>query len=131
MVKRSWRDGLPFISVPSASLGAGVWRARKGRKHVVKVLTKAAEEAMNNYKNDVAPVCLMDFWVRSVDTANKQAEANGEPPLEFSTYERMAEVMMDFLFASQVVAVKFGVREMWEFGAPGRGHGWATRQLTR
>jgi cytochrome P450 family 710 subfamily A protein len=90
-----------FLAIPVCLPGTGVWRARKGRKHVVKVLTKAAEEAMNNYKNDVAPVCLMDFWVRSVDTANKQAEANGEPPLEFSTYERMAEVMMDFLFASQ------------------------------
>eukprot|EP00667_Euglena_gracilis_P006127 EG_transcript_6177 len=90
-----------FLGVPLWIPGTKVWKARNGRKYVVKVLTQVVKDALAAADNGVEPTCLVDFWVRAVVAANKAVLAKGEPPLEFATHERMGEVIMDFLFASQ------------------------------
>jgi len=90
-----------FLGIPLWVPGTMVWKARNGRRHVVKVLTRVVQDALANAEKGVEPACLVDFWVRAVTAADRDLQAAGEPPLEFNTHERMAEVIMDFLFASQ------------------------------
>lgn len=90
-----------FLGIPLWVPGTKVWKARAGRQYVVKVLTGVVAEALQRADQGVEPTCLVDFWVRAVMDADGKRRASGEASLEFATHERMAEVVMDFLFASQ------------------------------
>lgn len=90
-----------FLGIPLWVPGTMVWKARNGRKYVVKVLTDVVRDALEAADRGVEPSCLVDFWVRAVMAADAEFRAKGEAPLEFATHSRMAEVIMDFLFASQ------------------------------
>ena len=47
------------------------------------------------------PECLLDFWSQQVLLEVAEAEEQGLPPPFYSADEKMADGVMDFLFASQ------------------------------
>ncbi|KAL4859752.1 Cytochrome P450 710A2 [Chlorella vulgaris] len=90
-----------FLAFPVCLPGTAVWRARKGRLYIFKVLKMAATRAREHIKGGNEPRCLMDFWAQKCLEEIAEAEAEGLPPPDHTTVARMADAMIDFLFASQ------------------------------
>lgn len=61
----------------------------------------AATRAREHIKGGNEPRCLMDFWAQKCLEEIAEAEAEGLPPPDHTTVARMADAMIDFLFASQ------------------------------
>ena len=47
------------------------------------------------------PECLLDFWSQQVLLEIAEAEEQGVPPPFYAADDKMADSVMDFLFASQ------------------------------
>eukprot|EP00798_Chlamydomonas_sp_ICE-L_P016403 gene16403-22610_t len=73
----------------------------KEYKEAGKVLTKAAARSKARMAQGIEPECLLDFWSVQVLKECKEADEAGEPHPEYSANDRMADSVMDFLFASQ------------------------------
>ena len=65
------------------------------------VLTKAAARSKQRMREGREPECLLDFWSQQVLLEVAEAEEQGLPPPFYSADEKMADGVMDFLFASQ------------------------------
>lgn len=90
-----------FLCAPIFFPGTGVWKGWKGRLFVIKVLTKAVKRSKERMRAGVEPDCLLDFWSLQVLQEMDEAAANGQPPPFYHSDHRMADSVMDFLFASQ------------------------------
>lgn len=90
-----------FLAFPICLPGTAVWRARKGRLYIFEVLKVAAARAREHIKAGGEPRCLMDFWAQRCLEEIAEAEEQGLPPPSHTSIHRMADAMIDFLFASQ------------------------------
>jgi len=90
-----------FLALPICLPGFAVYKGKQGRFKVLRILEKCARESKEAMKAGKEPRCLMDFWSCKVLEEMKEAEDEGLPAPKHSTDEKMASVMMDFLFASQ------------------------------
>ncbi|GFR45001.1 hypothetical protein Agub_g6311 [Astrephomene gubernaculifera] len=96
---RAMTDG--FLAFPLMVPGTAVWKGRKGRFYIVKILTKAAARSKVRMAAGQEPECLLDFWTKQILSDMKDAADAGTEPPFYSDDKRIAETMMDFLFASQ------------------------------
>ena len=98
---RDITDG--FLAFPICFPGTAVWRARQGRIYVLKVLESCVSRARDyiTSSSGAEPRCLMDFWVKRCMEEIAEAAAEGHPPPTHTSDARMADAMLDFLFASQ------------------------------
>lgn len=90
-----------FLAFPVCFPGTAVWRGKQARLFILKVLNKAVQRSMQYLQNGGQPRCLMDFWAERCMADISEAEAQGLPRPEHTTDHRMADAMLDFLFASQ------------------------------
>lgn len=90
-----------FLAFPLCVPGTQVWKGRQGRFYIIKVLTKAAAESKARMAAGEEPKCLLDFWSQQVLAEVKEAEEQGLAPPFYSADAKMADSVMDFLFASQ------------------------------
>ncbi|PSC76027.1 cytochrome P450 [Micractinium conductrix] len=90
-----------FLAFPICLPGTTVWKARKGRIYCFEILKLAAARAREHIKNGGEPRCLMDFWAQKCLEEVAEAEAEGMPPPTHTSVHRMADAMINFLFASQ------------------------------
>mmetsp|Transcript_1696 Transcript_1696/g.4250 ORF Transcript_1696/g.4250 Transcript_1696/m.4250 type:complete len:559 (+) Transcript_1696:128-1804(+) len=91
-----------FLALPICLPGTAVWKGYKGRLYIIKVLTRAAKdskEKMATGKHE--PACLLDFWSLQVLAELKECKEKGQPPPFYAADAKMADSIMDFLFASQ------------------------------
>ncbi len=88
-----------FLGFPLCAPGTAVWRGRAGRRYVVRVLAGAAVRARAHAAAGGAPRCLLDFWARRC--AEEAAAVADAPPPAHTADGRMADAMLEFLFASQ------------------------------
>lgn len=73
----------------------------RARKEIVKMLTKFAQQSKDRMKQGEEPQCLLDFWMEKVVADMEEAERNQGPMPPYSDNEKIASVVLDFLFASQ------------------------------
>uniref|UniRef100_A0A7S0V0I1 C-22 sterol desaturase n=1 Tax=Polytomella parva TaxID=51329 RepID=A0A7S0V0I1_9CHLO len=90
-----------FLGFPLCIPGTGVWKGRQGRFFIIKVLTKAARRSKARMAAGQEPECLLDFWSTQVLKEVEEAKANGTPLPFYYEDTKMADTVMDFLFASQ------------------------------
>ncbi len=90
-----------FLALPFCLPGTDVWKGRQGRLYIIKVLTKAAARSKKNMREGKQPECLLDFWSQQVNMEIDEAKEQGVPPPFYSADDKMADSVMDFLFASQ------------------------------
>eukprot|EP01025_Chloroclados_australasicus_P004916 TRINITY_DN11346_c0_g1_i2.p1 TRINITY_DN11346_c0_g1~~TRINITY_DN11346_c0_g1_i2.p1 ORF type:complete len:538 (-),score=42.28 TRINITY_DN11346_c0_g1_i2:444-2057(-) len=92
---------LGFLAFPICLPGTQVWKGKQGRLYIVGLLTKAAEKSKQLMKNGQEPKCLMDYWALQVLKEEQEATEQGTEPPKHATPSKMADTIMDFLFASQ------------------------------
>lgn len=90
-----------FLAFPLFLPGTGVWKGYQGRLFIIKVLSVAARRSKQRMAAGGEPECLLDFWSQQVLLDMAAAEEQGLPPPFYSTDSKMADSVMDFLFASQ------------------------------
>lgn len=90
-----------FLAFPLCVPGTAVWKGRQGRLFIIKVLTEAAGRSKRKMAAGHEPECLLDFWAQAVLAECKEAEEQGVPPPFYAADAKMADSVMDFLFASQ------------------------------
>lgn len=90
-----------FLAFPLCFPGTMVWKGRQGRFYILKVLTRAAGRSKERMKAGHEPTCLLDFWSLQVLADIAEAEKEGQPPPFYCSDAKMADSVMDFLFASQ------------------------------
>ncbi|KAG1671059.1 hypothetical protein FOA52_000730 [Chlamydomonas sp. UWO 241] len=90
-----------FLALPVCLPGTDVWKGQQGRLYIIKILTKAAARSKARMAAGEEPVCLLDFWTVQVLAEIKEADEQGLPHPFYSANDKMADSVMDFLFASQ------------------------------
>lgn len=90
-----------FLAIPLCVPGTAVWKGRQGRFFIIKVLTKAAARSKVRMAAGHEPECLLDFWSQQILKECKEADEEGEPHPFYAEDDKMADSVMDFLFASQ------------------------------
>lgn len=90
-----------FLAFPVCLPGTAVWRGRQGRLYILSVLARCAERAVAHIRAGGEPRCLMDFWAARCLQEIAEAEAAGVAAPPHTSMHRMADAMLDFLFASQ------------------------------
>uniref|UniRef100_A0A6T8Q4F7 sterol 22-desaturase n=1 Tax=Chlamydomonas leiostraca TaxID=1034604 RepID=A0A6T8Q4F7_9CHLO len=90
-----------FLAFPLCVPGTAVWKGRQGRLFIIKVLTKAAARSKAKMATGAEPECLLDFWSQQVLQEIREAQEQGVEPPFYSADAKMADSVMDFLFASQ------------------------------
>ncbi|GAB4823926.1 hypothetical protein N2152v2_010972 [Parachlorella kessleri] len=92
-----------FLAFPICFPGTAVWRGRQARFYILSVLHKAVERSWAYLQASAGgqPRCLLDFWTERCMADISEAEEQGLPRPEHTSDERMADAMLDFLFASQ------------------------------
>lgn len=90
-----------FLALPLCIPGTDVWKGRQGRFFVIKVLTKAAARSKQRMLEGHEPECLLDFWSQQVNLEFAEAKEQGVAPPFYAADDKMADSVMDFLFASQ------------------------------
>jgi len=92
-----------MLAFPIAYYGGTLWRAIQARKFVVPILKTCAAESKKRMQNGLQPECLLDFWLQhQVQLVAESQASNGTIPMPTHTDDQhIAEVMLDFLFASQ------------------------------
>ena len=65
-------------------------------------MTKAAARSKQRMREGKEPECLLDFWSQQVLIEIAEADEQGIPHPFYSADDKMADSVMDFLFASQV-----------------------------
>lgn len=97
---RNITDG--FLAFPLCVPGTAVWRARRSRFKVLAVLLRCANDALAAMRaRSHEPCCLLDYWCERCLNEIAEAEARDEPPPPHTTPLRIADAVLDFLFASQ------------------------------
>lgn len=96
---RAMTDG--FLAFPLLLPGTGVWKGRQGRYYIIKVLTKAAARSKIRMAEGHEPACLLDFWTKQILSEVKDAAESGSAPPFYADDKKIADAVMDFLFASQ------------------------------
>ena len=92
---RNMTDG--FLSLPLPLPGTAVWRGMQSRKAVIRILAGCAAQAKKRLAAGGKPECLLDFWVEYL-AVGEGATQGFKSQL---SNEAIADVVMDFLFASQ------------------------------
>mmetsp|Transcript_32365 Transcript_32365/g.37375 ORF Transcript_32365/g.37375 Transcript_32365/m.37375 type:complete len:506 (+) Transcript_32365:38-1555(+) len=91
-----------FLAAPIYFPGTALYKAVQSRKLVIHALEIAVQNSkVRMSAPDAQPHCLLDFWTATILELCKDAKERNEEPPSFSSDERMADTMMDFLFASQ------------------------------
>lgn len=91
-----------FLSAPIYFPGTALYKAVQSRKLVIVELEHAVQRSKEFMTQPGAqPHCLLDFWTVTILDLCREAKERGEEEPSFSANERMADTMMDFLFASQ------------------------------
>lgn len=91
-----------FLSPPIYFPGTTLYKAVGARKKVVHQLEETVRKSKAAMSIPGAEsTCLLDFWSAFVLDEIKHAQENGTPLPHYAPDDVMAEVMMDFLFASQ------------------------------
>ncbi|KAL6781877.1 hypothetical protein ACKKBF_B09810 [Auxenochlorella protothecoides x Auxenochlorella symbiontica] len=90
-----------FLAFPVCLPGTAVWKGKQGRLYILKVLATCARRSVAYVRAGGEPRCLMDFWSVKCLQEIEEAAAEGVPPPPHTTEHRMADAMLDFLFASQ------------------------------
>lgn len=96
---RNMTDG--FLALPLLVPGTAVWRGMQSRKAVIRMLVKCAAASRRRLASGGAPACLLDFWVEHLAGEERACAAEGRPPPPHAADASIADVVMDFLFASQ------------------------------
>ena len=96
---RNMTDG--FLSLPVMLPGTAVWRGMQSRKAVIRLLTRCSAESKKVMREGKQPSCLLDFWVEHLLSEEAEALKAGQPVPKHFDDAAVADVMMDFLFASQ------------------------------
>ena len=97
---RDITDG--FLAFPVCFPGTAVWRARQGRFYVLEVLESCVKRSRDYIiQGGAEPRCLMDFWVQRCTQEIEEARSEGLAAPVHTSDDRMADAMLDFLFASQ------------------------------
>ncbi|KAG2439008.1 hypothetical protein HYH02_006537 [Chlamydomonas schloesseri] len=96
---RAMTDG--FLAFPLLLPGTGVWKGRQGRQFIVKTLTRAAARSKVRMAAGQEPECLLDFWTKQILSDIKDAADAGQEAPFYADDKKIAETVMDFLFASQ------------------------------
>lgn len=96
---RNMTDG--FLALPLPVPGTAVWRGMQSRKAVIRILSDCAAKAKVRLGAGGKPECLLDFWVEYLASETAAAAAAGSPPPPHASNDSIADVVMDFLFASQ------------------------------
>lgn len=96
---KNMTDG--FLSFPLPLPGTAVWRGMQSRKKIITLLTRCAAESKKVMKSGKQPACLLDFWVEHLQGEVEDAVKAGQPPPMHCSDVAIADVIMDFLFASQ------------------------------
>lgn len=96
---RNMTDG--FLALPLLVPGTAVWRGMQSRKAVIRMLTKCSAASKERLAGGGAPACLLDFWVEFLVGEAASCAAAGKPPPKHGEDVAVADVIMDFLFASQ------------------------------
>jgi cytochrome P450 family 710 subfamily A protein len=96
---RNMTDG--FLSLPLPLPGTAVWRGMQSRKAVIRILEGCAAQSKARLAAGGTPACLLDFWTEYLNGECAAAAARGELPPKHAGNHEIADVMMDFLFASQ------------------------------
>ncbi|GJQ13956.1 hypothetical protein GpartN1_g5747.t1 [Galdieria partita] len=90
-----------FISAPVFFPGTNLWKAYFARKKIVALLENAVIQSKKYIGNGGSPRCLLDFWTQRVLEEIEEATQQGKAVPSYSNDRKMAETLMDFLFASQ------------------------------
>jgi cytochrome P450 family 710 subfamily A protein len=96
---RNMTDG--FLSLPLPVPGTAVWRGMQSRKAVIRILAVCAAQSKARLAAGGSPACLLDFWTEYLMGENEKAAAQNQLPNSHAGNDEIADVMMDFLFASQ------------------------------
>jgi cytochrome P450 family 710 subfamily A protein len=80
-----------FLAFPVCLPGTTVWKGRRGRQYVMKVLEACVGRAREYTKAGGEPRCLADFWVARCMEEIAEAEAAGEAPAGHTTDYKMAD----------------------------------------
>eukprot|EP00160_Parvularia_atlantis_P016449 Unigene5221_Nuclearia_a/m.16029 Unigene5221_Nuclearia_a/g.16029 ORF Unigene5221_Nuclearia_a/g.16029 Unigene5221_Nuclearia_a/m.16029 type:complete len:485 (-) Unigene5221_Nuclearia_a:95-1549(-) len=90
-----------FLTMPINLPGTALHASVQSRKRIVQYLVQFAAESKHRMRAGEQPRCLLDFWMEDyVVRIDKAAAEGAEPPTHSSDLD-VAEVTMDFLFASQ------------------------------
>ncbi|KAK4526335.1 hypothetical protein GAYE_SCF23G4249 [Galdieria yellowstonensis] len=89
-----------FISAPVFFPGTNLWKAYFARKKIVALLENAVIQSKRYMADGGSPRCLLDFWTQRVLEEVEEAAQQGRS-VSYANNRKMAETMMDFLFASQ------------------------------
>lgn len=90
-----------FLSFPICiPYVTNVWKGKMGRLYILEVLKRAAKDSKRNMVQGIEPKCLLDFWSLTVLRESEEAKQRGEDPPDYASDEKMADCVMDFLFAS-------------------------------
>ncbi|GJD10177.1 Cytochrome P450 [Galdieria sulphuraria] len=90
-----------FISAPVFLPGTNLWKAYFARKKIVALLENAVIQSKKYIGNGGTPRCLLDFWTQRVLEEMEEATQQDKEMPSYSNNRKMAETLMDFLFASQ------------------------------
>jgi len=90
-----------FITVPINFPGTALNKAIKARHRVVDLLKTCVVKSKKRMALGEEPECLLDVWMEDILPKNEERLANGEDPLPHTSDQEIAEVVLDFLFASQ------------------------------
>lgn len=90
-----------FVVPPIPLPGFALYDAIQSRKAIIPVIEDCVARSKAAMAAGVEPHCLLDFWVQRCLADEAEAVAAGKVAPLYTGNHRMAETMMDFLFASQ------------------------------
>lgn len=92
-------DGL--LCLPLYFPGTTLWKACRARERVEDQLETFATRSKKLMEAGESATCLLDFWSERIVEESLEAVAKGEEKPEYERSRRMAETLIDFLFAAQ------------------------------
>jgi len=92
-------DGM--LCLPVNLPGTTLWKACRARERLENELELIADKTKKRMRAGEDPSCLVDFWAQKILEEHDLAEKAGESEPEYERSRRMAETMIDFLFAAQ------------------------------
>lgn len=91
-----------FLSFPLYFPGTALYKSVQARKVALVELEAAVRRSKERMSHPEAkPHCLLDFWATVILERLREAEEQGVDAPSFCNDHAMADVMLDFLFASQ------------------------------
>ncbi|KAJ8902863.1 hypothetical protein NDN08_006183 [Rhodosorus marinus] len=92
-------DGM--LCLPINFPGTTLYKACQARVRLEDELEKISAKSKSLVAAGKEPDCLLDYWAEKIIQECKEAEKLGVEGPEYAAPRRMAETMIDFLFASQ------------------------------